>query len=87
MDQREKERLVFIALINKQLESFNVSYEDVKNIPDWYMKYKTTKQAEQEFINWGIELIQKKLKMTKKMAKMKMDWFILQYGLTTNIIH
>ena len=85
MDRREKERDVFIALVNKQLEPFGVGYEDVKNNPDWYMEYKTSEKAEQEFINWGTELIRKELKLSKKMARMEMSWFILQWGLTTTI--
>lgn len=85
MDRREKERNVFIALVNKQLEPFGVTYEDVKTNPDWYMEYLTTEKAEQEFIEWGTELIRKELRLNKKMARMEMSWFILQWGLTTSV--
>ena len=84
MDKREKQREVFIKLINKQLEPFGVNYNDVKSDPDWYMRYRITPEQEQEFIEWGIDLIRKKLKMSKKMAEQEMSWFILQWGLTTN---
>lgn len=84
MERRETEREVFITLVNKQLEPFNVTYDEVKGDPDWYMKYKTTEEAETEFINWGTELIRKKLRLNKKMARMEMSWFILQWGLTTS---
>jgi hypothetical protein len=83
MDRRQKERDLFITLVNKQLEPFNVTYEDVKSNPDWYMMYRTTEAAEQEFIDWGTELIRKELKLNKNMARMEMSWFILQWGLTT----
>jgi len=83
MDRRQKERDLFITLVNKQLEPFNVTYEDVKSNPDWYMMYRTTEVAEQEFIDWGTELIRKELKLNKNMARMEMSWFILQWGLTT----
>lgn len=85
MDRREKERNVFVALVNKQLEPFGVTYEDVKTNPDWYMEYLTTEKAEQEFIEWGTELIRKELRLNKKMARMEMSWFILQWGLTTSV--
>ena len=83
MNRRQKERDMFITLVNKQLEPFNVTYEDVKSNPDWYMMYRTTEAAEQEFIDWGTELIHKELKLNKNMARMEMSWFILQWGLTT----
>jgi len=83
MNRRQKERDMFITLVNKQLEPFNVTYEDVKSNPDWYMMYRTTEAAEQEFIDWGTELIRKELKLNKNMARMEMSWFILQWGLTT----
>lgn len=85
MERREKEREVFMALVNKQLEPFGKTYEDVKNNPDWYMEYRTTEVAEREFIDWGTKLIIEKLKLTKKMASMEMSWFILQWGLTTSV--
>lgn len=85
MERREKERNVFISLVNKQLEPFSVTYEDVKSNPDWYMEYRTTEKAEQDFIEWGTELIRKELRLNKKMARMEMSWFILQWGLTTSI--
>jgi len=85
MERREKEREVFVSLVNKQLEPFGVTYEDVKNNPDWYMEYLTTEKAEQEFIEWGTDLISKKLRLNKKMARMEMSWFILQWGLTTSV--
>lgn len=84
MDKREKQREVFIKLVNKQLEPFNVTYKDVITDPGWYMRYRITTQQEQAFIKWGIGLIIKNLKMSKKMAEQEMSWFILQWGLTTN---
>jgi hypothetical protein len=84
MDKREKQRTVFIELVNKQLEPFGVTYSDVSNDPDWYMRYRVTKEQEDLFIKWGIDLIREKLKLNKKMAEQEMSWFILQWGLTTN---
>jgi len=85
MTKREKERKVFITLINKQLEPFGVKYEEVKDNPNWYMEYRTTEEAEREFMDWGIALIRKELRMSAQRAKMEMNWFILQWGLTTSV--
>lgn len=84
MNKRDKQREVFVELVNKQLEPFNVSYNDVISDPDWYMRYRITKEQEDAFIKWGVSLIREKLRLTKKMAEQEMSWFILQWGLTTN---
>ena len=84
MEKREKQREVFMELVNKQLEPHGVTYDDVKKDPEWYMRYKTTPESESEFISWGVNLIRTKLRLNKKMAEQEMSWFILQWGLTTN---
>jgi len=83
MEKREKQKNVFMSLVNKQLEPFGATYEDVKDNPNWYMEYKTTNEEESKFIQWGTKLIQKELKLSKSSAQMEMSWFILQWGLTT----
>lgn len=83
MNKREKQRDVFMQLVNKQLEPHGVTYEDVKTDPEWYMRYKTSQLEEEAFISWGIGLIQNKLNLNKKLAEREMSWFILQWGLTT----
>lgn len=85
MDRRKKEKDVFIALANKQLEPFDVIYPQVKDNPNWCMEYRTTEEKEQEFIEWGTELIRKELGLTKQAAKMEMNWFILQWGFPTTV--
>ena len=83
MNKREKQRDVFVKLVNKQLEPHGKSYEDVKTDPEWYMRYKTNPADELAFINWGTTLIRKDLRLTKAFAEREMNWFILQWGLTT----
>ena len=85
MLKRDKQREVFMSLVNKQLEPHGVTYEDVKTNQDWYMQYQTTRDAELEFVNWGTSLIRKELRLSKSMAQNEMSWFILQWGLTTNL--
>ncbi len=83
MSRRDLESEVFLTLVNKQLEPFNVKFEEVKNNPDWYMEYQATTEKESEFIKWGADIIKTKLKLTKSAANQEMNWFILQWGLTT----
>jgi hypothetical protein len=82
MTKREKTRNLFIELINEQLKPHGVSYEDVKDNPQWYMEYKTTKEDEEAFIEHCVNRIRKVLKLTKPMAVKEAQWFILQWGLT-----
>ena len=72
-DKRKKQEQVFIELVNLQL----------KGDPEWYMKYKTSRDSEKTFMSEGSELIRKKLGLTKKLAEKEMSWFVLQWGLTT----
>ena len=75
---------IFIELVNKQLEPFGKTYQDVSGNPAWYMQYVTTVEAESEFVNWGVELLTSRLGMSQKQAQNEMSWFILQWGLTTH---
>lgn len=77
-----KKEEVLKKLINKQLEPYNVTYEGVLNDSEWFLKYSTTQEQEEEFKKWGIEILRKELKMTKNEAEKEMDMFLLKYGLT-----
>tara|TARA_B110000305_G_scaffold209260_1_gene242075 strand:- start:320 stop:652 length:333 start_codon:yes stop_codon:yes gene_type:complete len=84
MASRQKTREVFIELINLQLEPHGKTYADVVNESDWYMKYNTTREKEQEFITNATKILKTKLRMSKSVADKEISWFILQWGLTTN---
>ena len=77
-DKRKKQEQVFIELVNLQLKPHGKTYEDVKGDPEWYMKYKTSRDSEKTFMSEGSELIRKKLGLTKKLAEKEMSWFVLQ---------
>ena len=47
--RRDKQKELFVELINKQLEPFGKKYEDVIDDPKWFTRYKTTYAAEREF--------------------------------------
>lgn len=83
MDKRDKQREVFVKLVDKQLEPHGVTYDDVKHSPDWYMQYKTTRSTERGFMDWGVNLIMEELGLSQTLAEKEISWFILQYGLTT----
>lgn len=84
MNKRDKQRNVFIQLVNKQLEPHGVTYSDVKDDPTWYMNYKTTRDSEREFMDWGSQLMQEELGLTQVLAEKEISWFILQWGLTSS---
>jgi hypothetical protein len=81
--KRNIQKDVFIELVNLQLKPHGKTYADVKGDPEWYMKYKTSRDSEKTFMTEGIAIITKKLGITKKLAEKEMSWFILQWGLTT----
>lgn len=83
MSTKNSKENVFKELINKQLEPHNKTIDDVKDEDEWYLKYTTTKEKEKEFIEWGKDLIKKKLKINEQRAQKEMSWFILGYGLKT----
>jgi len=82
MTRREKTKELFIELINEQLKPHGVSYEDVREDPQWYLKYSTTEEKEKEFIEHCTNRIRQVLKVNKTMAEKEAQWFILQWGLT-----
>ena len=82
MRNRDKERKLFVELINYQLAEHGVTYEDVKDNPNWYMEYHTTSEKEVEFISHITERVQTVLGVSEEIAKKEAHWFILQWGLT-----
>lgn len=86
MSKKRNQQEAFVTLVNKQLEPFNKTYEDVKGDPYWYTKYVVTPDQESEFIEWGAKYIQEKLGLSEKFAQMEMNWFILQWGLKSSKI-
>lgn len=72
-------------LINKELEKYNVTVEDIKEDKDWFSKY--TFDSKEEYNNWRdycIEIIRRELKMSKKKAEREFSMFSLCYGLRMN---
>lgn len=73
---------MFVDLVNKQLEPHGVTYTDVRNDANWFMKYKTTIQHQNRFTDWAVYYLIDKTDMSTKRAEGEVSWFILQFGLT-----
>ena len=83
-----KQDQTFLTLVNKQLEPFSKTYEDVRGDILWYTKFSVTPEQESTFVKWGCEFLQKSLGLTRKQSEMEMDWFIMQWGIkSTKIIN
>lgn len=78
----EDEKMDLIMLIiNKQLSIYNLTYEDVKDIPDWYSKYTMNDDQFNEWKMWSIDTIKKTLKCSKARSENEFNWLNLSYGL------
>ncbi len=81
---RETQKKLFVELINKQLEPFGKTYDDVVNEPNGYMNYQTTEEDQKVFMDYCVSKIKSELGLSDKLAEMEASWFILQWGLTTS---
>ena len=45
---------ILIELINKQLEPHKVSYTDIRDDSEWFMKYTTSKEEQSRFTDWAV---------------------------------
>lgn len=75
---------MFVDLVNKQLESHGVTYTDVRDDVNWFMKYTTTVEQQNRFIDWAVYYLINEAAMPTKKAEEEVSWFVLQYGLTLN---
>ena len=86
--RKTKQDQTFLTLVNKQLEPFGKTYDDVKGDILWYTKFAVTPEQERAFVKWGCNFLQKALGLTRKQSEMEMDWFIMQWGIkSTKIIN
>ena len=93
MTREEKAHSVNIEFINLMMEKFNITYDDIISHldedkrwlidgKDWYLYYSFTSDEANEFRKKGIDLIRKKLRISKKEAEKEMAWWYLFTGLT-----
>jgi hypothetical protein len=84
LTRKEKTSLLFIELINKMFEiaGHEVTYEDIKDRKDdWFTQWTMTVEQNEQWIEWGVKELKKRLKMSDKYARYEMGMVSLAYGL------
>lgn len=80
----EKIQKAVETLIDKMFEiaGHDVTFNDVKDRTDpWYQQWTMTVEQNEQWKAWGIEYLQKNLKLAKKSAEIEMGWVTLMWGL------
>lgn len=81
--EQKKEKAVE-DLINQMfiIAGHDVTFEDIKTRQDsWFTQWTMTVEQSDEWMEWGIKYLRKKLKLNKELAKKEMVWFSLMWGL------
>jgi hypothetical protein len=83
MPNKEKLSDVFEEIINKQLEPFNATINNVVELygETWYDTLTTTYEQEKQFKKWAIDLLKRKFRWNNSKCEREIDFFLLCYGL------
>lgn len=61
-----------------------VGYDDVVGRKDeWYLQWSMTEDQRKEWMEWGVKLLRKRKRWSKKIAESEMAYIDLYCGLTT----
>jgi aminoglycoside/choline kinase family phosphotransferase len=71
---------VLLKILNKQLSYFDKTVDDVKDNEKWYEENSFTEEQFEEWKNFSIELLRKKLKFNKTFAEEQFMWINLMWG-------
>jgi aminoglycoside/choline kinase family phosphotransferase len=71
---------VLLKILNKQLSYFDKTVDDVKDNEKWYEENSFTEEQFEEWKNFSIELLRKKLKFNKTFAEKQFMWINLMWG-------
>jgi aminoglycoside/choline kinase family phosphotransferase len=71
---------VVLEILNKQLSYFDKTVDDVKDNEKWYEENSFTEKQFEEWKNFSIELLRKKLKFSKPFAEKNFMWINLMWG-------
>lgn len=84
LSREEKKQKAVKDLINKMFEiaGYEVTYDDILGVENWFQKYTMTVEQGEEFKKWGKKYLMKELRLYAKQAENEMLWFNLQWGLT-----
>jgi hypothetical protein len=77
----KKEDEILTLIINKELEKYNLTIDDVLDSKDWFTKYTMTSEEWEAWKSYSIDLMRKKLRMSKKRAEKEFIWIDLMWGL------
>jgi hypothetical protein len=75
-----KKDKVLLKILNKQLSYFDKTVDDVKDNEKWYEENSFTEEQFEEWKNFSIELLRKKLKFNKTFAEKQFMWINLMWG-------
>jgi hypothetical protein len=65
-----------------EIAGHNVTYDDIKGrTDDWYTDWTMTVAQAEQWKEWGMEYLQKNMKLNKKLADIEMRMFNVMYGL------
>ena len=84
LTKEQKREQALIDLLNQMfiIAGHNVTYEDIKGRKDnWWTEWTMTMAQADEWKAWGVDYLQKNLKITKVLAEKEMQWVNLQWGL------
>lgn len=72
---------ICVHFINKELEPYGKTYDDIFPDPDWFTKYTMTEKEYEDWKQYCIKYLMDNYKLPKGMAEKEMAWFGLDYGL------
>jgi hypothetical protein len=81
MKTTSKSEEVLVLIINKELEKYGMTIDDVIDSKDWFTKYTMTSGEYTIWKNYSIDLMRKKLRFSKKSAEKEFVWIDLMWGL------
>ena len=92
MTRDEKVKQLNKDLINLMMEKYGITYDDILSHvdsdkrwvidgQDWFVHYTLTKTEEEEFRKKAVDLIKKRLGVSKAYAENEFSWWNLSIGL------
>ena len=74
---------LIMAIVNKELEPFGKTWDDIVNDKEWLGKFEVSEEEEQKWIEWSTDFLKKNAKehAVRNRAKEEMSWLILGWGL------
>ena len=74
---------VLPILVNKELEKYKLTIEDIKDDSEWFRTYTFTSQEFDEWYEWAKEFLYNNItpKPTRKQVKKELGWFVFNHGL------